>query len=62
MENRQEKILHTQLNLRAGSYKIMLKRDGYSPSNEEKYEVPSSIYEESNDREERKEFTLTKIQ
>jgi len=51
-----------QLQLKAGSYKIVLKKDGYKPSKEEKYEVSSSIYEQSADREDRKEFTLTKIQ
>jgi hypothetical protein len=51
-----------QLQLKAGSYKIVLKKDGYKPSKEEKYEVPSSIYEQSADREDRKEFILTKIQ
>ena len=56
------KYTPTQLRLRAGSYRIMVKRDGYSPSNEEKYEVPSSIYEGAEDKEDRKEFTLAKIQ
>lgn len=51
-----------QLQLKAGSYKIVLKKDGYKPSKEEKYEVSSNIYEQSADREDRKEFTLTKIQ
>lgn len=49
-----------QLQLKAGSYKIVLKKDGYEPSNEEKYEVPTSIYEASEDREDRKEITLIK--
>lgn len=51
-----------QLQLKTGSYKIVLKKDGYKPSKEEKYEVSSNIYEQSADREDRKEFTLTKIQ
>ena len=52
----------SQLKLKAGSYRIMLKKDGYSPSKEERYNVSSNIYEESEDKEDRKEFTLTKIQ
>ena len=52
----------TQLKLKAGSYKIMLKKDGYNPSKEEQYDVSSNIYEESEDKEDRKEFTLAKIQ
>jgi eukaryotic-like serine/threonine-protein kinase len=54
------KYTPAQLQLKAGTHKIVLKKDGYEPSNEEKYEVPSSIYEASSDKEDRKEFTLTK--
>jgi eukaryotic-like serine/threonine-protein kinase len=52
----------TRMNLKAGSYKIVLKKDGYKPSNEVKYDVSASIYQESADREDRREFTLSKIQ
>ncbi|MDP2365715.1 MAG: PEGA domain-containing protein, partial [Ignavibacteria bacterium] len=52
----------TQQKLGVGSYKIMVKREGYDPSKEEKYDVSSSIYEESEDKEDRREFILTKIQ
>ena len=52
----------SQYKLKAGSYKIVLKKDGYKPSNEVKYDVSSSIYQESTDREDRREFTLTKTE
>ncbi|HQF43307.1 MAG TPA: hypothetical protein PK073_10385 [Ignavibacteriaceae bacterium] len=42
------------------SYKIVLKKDGFENSKEEKYEVPYSLYGEPNDREDRREFELTK--
>jgi len=56
------KYTPTQLRLKAGIYKIRVKRDGYNPSDEEKFEVSSSIYETSDEKEDRKEFTLTKSQ
>ena len=52
----------SQYKLKAGSYRIVIKKDGYKPSNEVKYDVSSSIYQESADREDRREFTLTKIE
>lgn len=54
------KYTPVQLQLKPGTYKIVLKKDGYINSKEEKYEVPYSIYEAANDREDRKEFELTK--
>ena len=51
-----------QLQLKAGTHSIVLKKEGYEPSKEEKYEVPVSIYEGSADREDRKELTLTKLE
>ncbi len=49
-----------QLQLKPGSYKIILKKDGYEPSREERYDVSASIYEASVDKEDRKEITLKK--
>ena len=51
-----------QLKLRAGSYRIMVKKDGYNQSEEIKYDVPSSIYQASGDSENKQEFVLTKTQ
>jgi eukaryotic-like serine/threonine-protein kinase len=50
----------SQLKLAPGNYKISLKKDGYSSSPEISYNVPSQIFEEPNDREDRQEFTLEK--
>jgi len=54
------KYTPAQLQLKPGSYKIVLKKDGFENSKEEKYEVPYSLYGEPNDREDRREFELTK--
>lgn len=56
------KYTPAQLPLKPGTYKIVLKKEGFENSKEERYEVPASIYEAAADKEDRKEFTLTKLQ
>jgi eukaryotic-like serine/threonine-protein kinase len=50
----------TQLKLAPGNYRIQLKRDGYNPSQEVNYTVPSHIYEDKVDQEDKQIFELTK--
>ncbi len=54
------KYTPVQLQLKPGSYKIILKKDGFHNSKEERYDVPYSLYEASSDLEDRKEFELNK--
>ena len=56
------KYTPAQLRLKVGSYNMMVKKDGYTPSKEVKYDVPSNIYEAADETEDKIEFSLSKIQ
>lgn len=58
-----QKYTPTLLSLLPGSYKVQVKKDGFNTIPEEKfYDIPTEIYEESKDREDRVEFKLERIQ